>query len=148
MQKVLVPLDGSRSSIRALEYVAARRRGGEKLSLVILYVYPDLNSNLYALPEAYPSMVLSEDETREWKTEMLKNIVSNPKVKTLTKALKAEIKTDTGDAATCIVSFAKKIKCHEVVMGTRGMGSIKGLIMGSVANKVAHLVNVPVTLVK
>jgi nucleotide-binding universal stress UspA family protein len=148
MRKVLVPLDGSRPSIRALEYVAARRRNGEKLSLVILYVFPDLNLSLYGLPDVYPNMILSEDEARAWKAETLKNIVSNPKVKTLTKALKAEIKTDTGDAATCIVSFAKKIKCHEIVMGTRGMGSMKGLIMGSVATKVAHLVNVPVTLVK
>jgi nucleotide-binding universal stress UspA family protein len=33
-------------------------------------------------------------------------------------------------------------------MGTRGMGGVKGLFMGSVAMKVVHLSKVPVTLVK
>ena len=33
-------------------------------------------------------------------------------------------------------------------MGTRGMGAMGNLILGSVATKVIHLVDVPVTLVK
>ncbi|MFN0302201.1 MAG: universal stress protein, partial [Burkholderiales bacterium] len=36
----------------------------------------------------------------------------------------------------------------EVVMGTRGLGSVSGLVLGSVATKIIHLVDVPVTLVK
>jgi len=35
-----------------------------------------------------------------------------------------------------------------IVMGTRGMGPIKSLVLGSVATKVIHLVEFPVTLVK
>ena len=33
-------------------------------------------------------------------------------------------------------------------MGTRGLGSIRGLLLGSVATQVLHLVDMPVTLVK
>jgi len=33
-------------------------------------------------------------------------------------------------------------------MGTRGMGAVAGLALGSVATKVLHLAVVPVTLVK
>jgi nucleotide-binding universal stress UspA family protein len=33
-------------------------------------------------------------------------------------------------------------------MGTRGMGAIGNLVLGSVATKVIHLTEVPVTLVK
>jgi nucleotide-binding universal stress UspA family protein len=33
-------------------------------------------------------------------------------------------------------------------MGTRGMGGVRGLILGSVATQVVHLASVPVTLVK
>jgi nucleotide-binding universal stress UspA family protein len=33
-------------------------------------------------------------------------------------------------------------------MGTRGLGRIEGLLLGSVAAKVLHLVRIPVTLVK
>jgi nucleotide-binding universal stress UspA family protein len=35
-----------------------------------------------------------------------------------------------------------------IAMGTRGMGTIGNLLMGSVATKVVHLASVPVTLVK
>jgi nucleotide-binding universal stress UspA family protein len=35
-----------------------------------------------------------------------------------------------------------------IVMGTRGMGGVAGLVLGSVATKVVHLSKVPVMLVK
>jgi len=33
-------------------------------------------------------------------------------------------------------------------MGTRGLGRIQGIVLGSVAMKVVHLVKVPITLLK
>ena len=33
-------------------------------------------------------------------------------------------------------------------MGTRGLGGFKGLLLGSVANQVVHLAEVPITLIK
>jgi len=38
--------------------------------------------------------------------------------------------------------------CTQVVMGTRGLGKIANLVLGSVASRVLHLINVPLTLVK
>ena len=52
-----------------------------------------------------------------------------------------------GDPATTIVNFAKKMRCDELVMGTRGLGSFKGLVLGSVTIKVIHLAGMPVTVV-
>ncbi|HUF22047.1 MAG TPA: universal stress protein [Burkholderiales bacterium] len=34
------------------------------------------------------------------------------------------------------------------MMGTRGLGTLQSLVLGSVANKVVHLAEVPVMLVK
>lgn len=53
-----------------------------------------------------------------------------------------------GDPAQLIASFARRTRCKEIVMGTRGLGRISGLLLGSVATKVIHLATVPVTLVK
>jgi nucleotide-binding universal stress UspA family protein len=33
-------------------------------------------------------------------------------------------------------------------MGTRGLGGIQGLLLGSVATQVIHLAEVPITLIK
>lgn len=53
-----------------------------------------------------------------------------------------------GDPAMLIADYAHKNRCDAVVMGTRGMGRIGGLLLGSVASKIIHLVKIPITLVK
>jgi nucleotide-binding universal stress UspA family protein len=53
-----------------------------------------------------------------------------------------------GDTANVIVRAARRLRCDSIVMGTRGMGAIGSLLIGSVANKVIHLATTPVTLVK
>lgn len=53
-----------------------------------------------------------------------------------------------GEPGQAITSFAKRTGCKEIVMGTRGLGRVSGLVLGSVATKVIHLAPVPVTLVK
>jgi nucleotide-binding universal stress UspA family protein len=53
-----------------------------------------------------------------------------------------------GDPARVIAEYVGDNRCDAVIMGTRGLGPIGGLVMGSVASKVIHLVKVPVTLVK
>ena len=47
-----------------------------------------------------------------------------------------------------IVKRPEELNCDGIVMGTRGMGAIGNLVMGSVATKVVHLTKLPVTLVK
>ena len=47
-----------------------------------------------------------------------------------------------------IAARAEELGCHAIVMGTRGMGSIGNLLMGSVSTKVVHLATMPVTLVR
>ncbi|MCE9642399.1 MAG: universal stress protein, partial [Betaproteobacteria bacterium] len=37
---------------------------------------------------------------------------------------------------------------QQIVMGTRGAGAVANMVLGSVATKVLHLVEVPVLLVK
>jgi len=36
---------------------------------------------------------------------------------------------------------------EKVVMGTRGLSTLSGMLLGSVSSKVLHNVNVPVTLI-
>jgi len=54
----------------------------------------------------------------------------------------------TGKAAEAIAQVAREEDIKHIVMGTRGLGSIQGLLLGSVATKVIHLAEVPITLIK
>ena len=53
-----------------------------------------------------------------------------------------------GHPAEVIGSYVNDHHCDMVVMGTRGLGPVGGLMLGSVTTKVISLVKVPVTLVK
>ena len=53
-----------------------------------------------------------------------------------------------GAPAEVIVEYAKKFHCHQICIGTRGLGAVAGLLLGSVANKVIHLAPCPVLLVR
>lgn len=53
-----------------------------------------------------------------------------------------------GDPAVVIADYAERQRVDAVVMGTRGLGRIGGLVLGSVASKLIHLLKVPITLVK
>jgi len=54
----------------------------------------------------------------------------------------------TGDAASVVAEVAKALDCDGIVMGTQGHGAIGSRLLGSVAARVVHLAEVPVTLVK
>ena len=59
-----------------------------------------------------------------------------------------KVEVQVGDPAEMITRYAKVHECDEIVMGTRGLGTIKSLVIGSVAYKVVHLTDRPVLLVK
>ena len=59
-----------------------------------------------------------------------------------------EIFLRMGATAETIAQVAREKSVDHIVMGTRGLGSIQGLLLGSVAIKVISLVDVPVTVIK
>jgi len=62
--------------------------------------------------------------------------------------LKYTCHISVGDAAEVIASYCHDRKLDQIIMGTRGAGAVANMLMGSVASKVLHLVDVPVLLVK
>jgi nucleotide-binding universal stress UspA family protein len=52
-----------------------------------------------------------------------------------------------GSEAEAILLIAEKQKADLIVMGTRGFGAVKGLLVGSVSRKVIHLSTCPVMVV-
>jgi nucleotide-binding universal stress UspA family protein len=57
-------------------------------------------------------------------------------------------RAEIGASAKTIDRIARDVGAHQIVMGTRGPGSLGNLFLGSVATKVVRLAEVPVTLVK
>jgi nucleotide-binding universal stress UspA family protein len=53
-----------------------------------------------------------------------------------------------GVIANEIVRVAKDLQVDQIAMGTRGMGAVGSLLLGSVAQRVIHQSEVPILLVK
>lgn len=53
-----------------------------------------------------------------------------------------------GDPATCILRYARRRKVDLIVLGTRGLGQVKGMLMGSVSRKVSNLSEVSCLIVR
>jgi nucleotide-binding universal stress UspA family protein len=55
---------------------------------------------------------------------------------------------EDGTAAQCIVEAAAREHADTIVMGHRGLGDIEGITLGSVSNKVSHLADCTVIMVR
>lgn len=141
MRSLLVPIDGSENSFRALDYAAAQDKYGP-VTLHLLNVQPPLDD--YGMVGAHLSSKRYEELMKARAQAILKRAAGR------VRSARGECKTHivVGDAPATIAAQSRRLKCESIVMGTRGMGRVANLLLGSVASKVVHLARVPVTLVK
>lgn len=142
MTKVLVPVDGSVHSMKAVEHVIrGAAPGGAAPEVHLLNVQPQVLSG-------HARMYLKKDLIDEYyQEEALKAL--KPAQEALDKAgIKYVTSHQVGSTPDIIAKYVKSHRCDMVVMGTRGLGAMQGMVLGSVATKILHLVDVPVTLVK
>lgn len=139
MARILIGIDGSKGALKALDYVVARKRRGEKIEVLLLYAQPLIKAH---------GPVMTQATVNDYQTQQSENVLAAPGLKTRAKFLEADTYVETGDPAECIIAFAKKSKCNEIVMGSRGLGRLSGLLLGSVVAKVVQMAEVPVVVVK
>jgi nucleotide-binding universal stress UspA family protein len=142
MHKFLVPVDNSDNALRALQYAIRLAKEGGPTELVIVYAHEP--------PIVYGEIAvyMPEERAKELQREHSEDILK-PAIEMATSAgVSYTSEILIGDIAKSIVAAAEKHGCDGIVMGTRGMGAVGNLVMGSIATKVIHLAQVPVTLVK
>lgn len=141
MARILVPVDGSASALRALRHAAALAARG-RAELHLLHVLPPMP--LYGVVPA--TMHASQYHAA---CEALAQKALAPALR-LVRRMRAAHRVHVvyGDPAASIAERARRLKCGSIVMGTRGLGAVGSLVLGSVATKVIHLAGAPVTLVK
>lgn len=92
--------------------------------------------------------MLTPPEIERWQAGEA-DLVLQPAIEILdTQEVRYQVRTRVGAPANEIALHLHETGCDAIVMGTRGLGPIANLVMGSVATKVIYLVDVPVTLIK
>lgn len=137
MKKILVPIDGSKYSFKALEKarVLCEKFGSELIVITVV-------SDIVALNVDYKIDIISQNIASA--EQMLNQIEqdfkdSNIKLTTLYKV---------GDITREIVEQAEKNDVDLIVMGSRGLGMLSRTFLGSISHKVINNTDRSVLVVK
>ncbi|MGA8203897.1 MAG: universal stress protein [Woeseiaceae bacterium] len=146
--KILVPLDGSEHSRRALR-VAQRLASAEQATLYLLNVpeWPPAGDLLGRAVGARP--IGASRETVEQAGRQLLEHVEEAEAaghglmeRTQKKLGESDVHVEnivrTGLPADVILEEAERLGVDAIVMGSRGLSDLKGLLVGSVSHKVLH----------
>jgi nucleotide-binding universal stress UspA family protein len=138
--KALIPVDGSPASLRAVDFAIEMATQNPGSSLVLLNV-----QNISAMALAGAVIASDWQETASQDSgEALNEAIG--KLEAAGAVFKTLVRS--GPPAETIAQVAREEDIQHIVMGTRGLGRIQGLLLGSVAMKVIHLAQVPITLIK
>ena len=140
--EILVAFDGSEPALRALHYAIGLAKDNPRVQLNIVFVH-EAQMFVGSMTADGTDTALGQAFRDHIHSQLLPAIeaAQAAKVAFTSCALK-------GETASTIARRADELKCSSIVMGTRGMGALGNLLMGSVASRVVRLSTVPVTLVK
>lgn len=140
--KMLIAIDGSKNSLRALKYVIKLAgRLDEASQLVLVNAHDDT-----ALRGA--SSFVGKDAVKSYLDDLSNEQLAEAVAMVQKSGLTHEVRLVRGQVAQAIVKAASDRQCELIVLGSKGRSTIRDLMVGSVAQRVSALSEVPVTLVK
>ncbi len=140
VRKILIPYDGSENALRAVRFAASMARQLSAVELELLYVQDRIPLKMHA---SFSSHELERRQADEG------NRVLQPAREALdSEGVIFQARCRSGAPADEIARHADETQCDAIIMGTRGLGPVAGVILGSVAARVVQQVDIPVTLIK
>ena len=137
IKNILIPVDGSEGSDRAVTHaITLAEVCGAKLNF--LYV---ANINQLAINACLSDAIL-EAVTKAG------NVILERAIQMVPSGIEKEAFSETGSPAVVILDFADSIESDRVVMGSRGLGVVKGVLLGSVSQYIVEQSKCPVLVVK
>ena len=139
IKKILVPLDGSKNSLRALDMAIFLARKCEAIIIGICVIYAPSRT------EFGRGMAVEKGSY-----EKVKKFMDAAKTRAAQNGIVFNEKILYGDIAYNIINFAHKKKngIALIVTGSRGMGTVKEILFGSVSHNIIHASNLPVLVIK
>jgi nucleotide-binding universal stress UspA family protein len=138
--KLLVPVDGSENSLRALD------------AAIFLSKKTEAHITALHVMEKAPTVYIHSQKELERLLEGFRKesekILEN--CKEIGKKNATEIQTVLmeGDAASKIIQYSEKANFDTIIMGHRGSGRFKEMVLGSVTQKVLHQIKRSVLIVR
>ena len=135
ISRILVAVDGSEQSKKALEFAADLAKRYKAEMHLIHVTQPLVADDVFALGAVAVPVNASLEELDEVGQQVLEAAVAVAKAAGLEQPV---TELSHGDPGRQIVSYAEDHGVDLIVMGTRALGSFSSLLIGSVSNKVNH----------
>lgn len=146
LKSVVVATDASPSSNRAVE-MAAHLASVDGAALCVLYVVRDMQipSELMKMAEVEKIAGDRDDVMGFVAKKVLKDAQARAQREGAENVQTVE---GRGDPATVIMEIAEQRSADLIVMGTRGLGKMKTVLLGSVSRKVSNLCDASCLIIK
>ena len=137
----LIPVDGSPAALRAVDHVARDPVTSAVVARIsLLNVQPPLPSDV--------TRFVSSSVVQDYHREAANAALADARSKLEAAGIAYAPHIVVGDVAQTIADFARGQACTLIIMGSRGLGSVRGILLGSITTKVVHLTELPVMVVK
>lgn len=143
-KKILVPLDGSEGSWRALEHAIALGTKFESQLVVVTVIQPYSNASLLSVPLDSKTVTDSNIELSKIGDKVLQMAAE----RLISYKNGVDYCVEIGHPSERIIALAKKDGVDTIVIGSRGLSGIAEFFLGSVSSKVSQYATVPVLIVK
>jgi len=137
IKNILIPLDGSKNSLRGLDEA--------------IYFARQCQATIHALHviQVPPGLILHKKRLESGSIKSAEMLMEAAKTKAARHGVELNYKIIKGaDPGYDIVRFSKKHRNDLIVIGARGLGAFKEAFLGSVSNYVLHKSKIPVLIVK
>ncbi|MFB5612098.1 MAG: universal stress protein [Nitrosarchaeum sp.] len=124
---ILVPLDGSKYSEKALLHACNLAKNFQSHLILLYVVEKSLSINL-----------LDKKEYLEILRKFGNKVLIKGKNITIQQGVNSKIIIKEGNIANEIIKLAKNEKCNLIVIGSKGLGATARFFLGSISNKLAN----------
>jgi nucleotide-binding universal stress UspA family protein len=144
LKKVLVLVDGTENSLRALAYAREACKLADGELIVMTAVKADLATTAETAPLDKELRSQANSDAVKWGNKMrgaAKGILDD-------SGLSVQNILECGPPAMTALKTVEKLQCDTIVLGSRGLGTIKGILNDSVSKKLVQEAKVPVIVIK
>ena len=139
--KLLIPVDGSEPALQAVRHALHLQREGLRASFVL--------ATVQEATYTYELMLAPDADVLDRVTGAVgARALKSAEALFEAAGLAFEREIGSGDPAQMLLAIAQRCGCQAIVMGARGRGALRSVLLGSVSSAVLQASTLPVTIVK